>query len=238
MKLTIEKVIYGGQGLARVSDESTPRDGMRVFVPFTLPGEIVEAVITEGQRGYCFAEAQQIQHASKFRTDPPCPWFGACGGCQLQHSLYNYQVELKREMLVETLTRAGVRELPPVSALTAEPFGYRNRIRLQVQSTPNFSIGYRKAKSHLLTAIDHCMIAAPLLEKCIVAVRGLGQQGVVPTETQEMEMFTNHDQSELLLTIWTRPNARFEKNPYTDFFQNARWVVSRLSGEVPIGHGW
>lgn len=230
MKLTIEKVIYGGQGLAKVFDESTPRDGMRVFVPFTLPGEIVEAVITEEQRGYCFAEAQQIQRVSEFRVEPPCPWFGACGGCQLQHSLYNYQVELKREMLAESLTRAGVRELPPVSALTGKPFGYRNRIRLQIQSTPNFSIGYRKAKSHLLTAIDHCMIAAPLLEKCIVAVRGLGQQGVVPTETQEMELFTNHDQSELLLTIWTRPNARLKKNPYTDFFQQLHLETPQLSG--------
>ena len=230
MKLTIEKVIYGGQGLARAPEGSVPHGGMRVFVPFTLPGEIVEAAITEEHRGYCVGEAQQIQRASEFRAEPPCPWFGACGGCQLQHSLYQYQVKMKREMLAESLTRAGLRELPPISVLTGESLGYRNRIRLQVQTKPDFSIGYRKAKSHLLTAIDHCMIAAPLLEKCIVAARGLGQQGVVPTETQEMELFTNHDQSELLVTIWTRPHPRFEQNLYTDLFQQLQQEIPQLSG--------
>lgn len=96
MKLTIDKVIYGGQGLARIPVESDVRSGMSVFVPFTLPGEIVEAEIMQQHRGYSVGEARQIVQGSKFRTDSPCPWYEICGGCHLQHSSYSYQVELKR----------------------------------------------------------------------------------------------------------------------------------------------
>ncbi|MEO6965024.1 MAG: TRAM domain-containing protein, partial [Acidobacteriaceae bacterium] len=141
MKLTIEKVVYGGQGLARIPADSGDRGGMSVFVPFTLPGEVVDVEITQQHRGYCIGEVREIVTASEFRVHPPCPWFGTCGGCQLQHSVYAYQVQLKQEMLLESLTRAGLRDLPPVALLTSEPWGYRNRVRLQVQARPEFSIG-------------------------------------------------------------------------------------------------
>jgi 23S rRNA (uracil1939-C5)-methyltransferase len=230
MKLTIDKVIYGGQGLARIPADSDARGGMSVFVPFTLPGEIVEAEITQQHRGYCVGEVRQILQASKFRADPPCPWFETCGGCHLQHSIYSYQVELKREMLVETLIRAGVRDLPPVSLLTGKPFGYRNHIRLQVQTRPEFSIGYRQAKSHRMTAIDCCPIAAPLLEQCIGTMRSLGSLGVLSANVQEIEIFTNHDQTELFMTVWTRPGARSPQDTYAEFFTNLQKDIPQLIG--------
>lgn len=230
MKLTIEKIIYGGQGLARVPAEDGPHGGMRVFVPFTLPGEIVEAEITEEHRGYCVAEARKVEQTSEFRTAPPCPWFGTCGGCQLQHSTYPYQVELKREMLAESLTRAGIHELPEITSLTGAPFGYRNRIRLQVQMQPKFAIGYRQAKSHRIMAIDHCPIAAPLLEQCIAAVRALGLEHAVPTGVQEMEIFMNHDQSGMLMTLWSQRQSQFEASSYAEFFEKLSREITPLIG--------
>lgn len=230
MKLTIEKVIYGGQGLARIPVDSDARGGMSVFVPFTLPGEIVEAEITQQHRGYCIGEVHQLAAASEFRTDPPCPWFGTCGGCHLQHSVYSFQVELKRQMLMESLTRAGVRDLPPVSLLAGEPLGYRNRVRLQVQTKPEFSIGYRQAKSHRMTAIDRCPIAAPLLEQCIRVLHSLGVKGSFPADTQEVEIFTNHDESELFMTMWTGRHSRSQLIRYKEFFANLQKEIPQLSG--------
>jgi 23S rRNA (uracil1939-C5)-methyltransferase len=237
MKLTIDKVIYGGQGLARIPVESDIRSGMSVFVSFTLPGEIVEAEITQQHRGYCVGEARQIVQASKFRADPRCPWFADCGGCHLQHSVYSYQVELKREMLVETLTRAGVRDLPPVALLMGKPFGHRNRIRLQVQTQPEFSIGYRQAKSHRMTAIDRCPIAAPLLEQCIRVLRSLGVQDAFPVSAQEIEIFTNHNQSELFMTVWARQQAHSAQGAYEQFFMNLQKEIPQLSGAQLLGPG-
>ncbi|MGO8717780.1 MAG: 23S rRNA (uracil(1939)-C(5))-methyltransferase RlmD [Acidobacteriaceae bacterium] len=230
MKLTIEKLIYGGQGLARVPADSDARGGMSVFVPFTLPGEVVEAEITQQRRGYCVGDARQIVQVSEFRADPPCPWFATCGGCHLQHGVYAYQVELKRGMLLESLRRAGVRDLPDVSLLAGEPLGYRNRIRLQVQTQPEFSIGYRQAKSHRMTSIDRCPIAAPLLEQCIRVLRSLGSQDLIPADAQEIEVFTNHDQSELFMTIWTRTQVRGQQDIYTEFLTKMQREIPQLSG--------
>ena len=230
MKLTIEKVIYGGQGLARMPAEDAARGGLSIFVPFALPGEIVEAEITQEHRGYSVGKVRQIVDASEFRVTPPCPWFATCGGCQLQHGAYSYQVELKREMLRESLTRAGVRDLPEVSLLVGEPLRYRNRVRLQLQTRPEFSMGYRQAKSHRMTAIAGCPIAAPLLEQCIVVVRTLGTGGVVPVDAQEIEMFTNHDQSELFVTIWARPHAGKREETYQVFFESLQREIQELVG--------
>ena len=230
MKLTIDKVIYGGQGLARIPADDAARAGLSVFVPFTLPGEIVEAEITQEHRGYSVAQARQIVEASEFRATPPCKWFATCGGCQLQHASYSYQVELKREMLRESLTRAGVLDLPEVETLAGEPLRYRNRIRLQIQTRPEFSIGYRQAKSHRMTAIDGCPIAAPLLERCIGVMRTLGASGGVPVDAQEIELFTNHDQSELFATIWARPHAGKREKAYQEFFENLQREMPQLVG--------
>ena len=230
MKLTIEKVIYGGQGLARMPMDDAARGGLSVFVPFTLPGEIVDVEITEEHRGYCAGAARRIVEASAFRATPPCPWFANCGGCQLQHGTYPYQVELKREMLLETLTRSGVRDLPDVSLLVGEALGYRNRIRLHVQTRPEFSIGYRQAKSHRMTPIEGCPIAAPLLEQCIRALRELGADGLVPVDAQEIEMFTNHDQSEMFVTMWVRPHAGKRERVYQEFFEKLQREIRQLVG--------
>lgn len=233
MKLTIEKVIYGGQGLARMPVEDSVQGGLSVFVPFTLPGEIVEAEITQEHRGYSMADARQIVEASEFRATPPCPWFTTCGGCQMQHAAYSYQVELKLEMLRETLTRAGLRgdrDLPEITALTGEALRYRNRIRLQMQTRPEFSVGYRQGKSHRMTAIEGCPIAAPLLERCISVVRSLGAEGIVPMDAQEIELFTNHDQSELLVTIWARPQAGKREKAYQLFFESLQGEIPQLVG--------
>lgn len=230
MKLTIEKVIYGGQGLARMPAEDATRGGLSVFVPFTLPGEIVEAEITQEHRGYSVAEVRQIAEASEFRVKPPCPWFATCGGCQLQHGAYSYQVEMKRDMLRESLTRAGVHDLPEIAALAGDPLRYRNRVRLQVQTRPEFSIGYRQAKSHRMTAVEGCPIAAPLLDRCIGVMRTLGIGGLVPVDAQEIEIFTNHDQSELFVTIWARPHAGKREKTYQVFFENLQREMPQLVG--------
>lgn len=234
MKLAIEKVIYGGRGLARIPAEEGPHGGMSVFVPFTLPGEAVEVRIIEERRGYYVAEATHVDRASSFRAAPPCPWFGRCGGCQLQHGAYEYQVELKRQMLQETLTRAGLRELPDIEVMTGEPLGYRNRIRLQVQAKPDFAIGYREAQSHRLVAVTGCPIAAPLLERCIAVLWKLGQQGFVPAGLQEIELFTNHDQSALVATGGTQHAAAFNSDDYRQLFEMLQRGLQEFCGAAII----
>ena len=235
MKLTIEKVVVGGQGLARVPAQVEQIGGMRAFVLFTLPGEIVEAELREQHHGYCTASVREIERASSFRAQPPCPWFGVCGGCQLQHAVYSHQLEIKREMLSEALRRAGVRDMPAIATIAGEPLAYRNRIRLQVRTEPNFAIGYRQAKSHRITAIDHCPIAAPLLQQCISMFQSIAQHEASSFAVQEIELFTNHDQTELLVTFWVRRQAKFETEVWREFLIKLQKQVPQLTGADVLG---
>lgn len=229
MKLAIEKVVYGGQGLARIPEGSGPQSGMRIFVPFTLAGEMVEAEIARTYRGYCEGNAVSIEQAAAFRTVPPCPVFGICGGCQLQHANYTHQVAMKVAMLTESLTRGGIRNLPEVATLVGQPVAYRNRIRLQVQAQPQFSIGYRQARSHRVIAIDRCPIAMPVLQQAIAAMRTLADAGCVPGNLAEIELFTNHDESELLLSCWTTQGS-VDKQLWTGFLSAVQKDLPALTG--------
>ena len=82
MQFTIEKLIYGGDGLARIPATGDERRGKTVFVPYVLPGELVEAKVVEERKGYTRAELVEVLTPSTARITPPCPHFGACGGCQ------------------------------------------------------------------------------------------------------------------------------------------------------------
>lgn len=195
MKLRIEKAIYGGAGLARDG-------GKAVFVPFTLPGETVEARIAEENRGYATAELTSVTEPGGGRVQPGCPYFTQCGGCHYQHAAYAAQVEMKRAILRETLERARVAEAPEIEAVTGEPWGYRNRIRLHVQADP-FRLCYKRRNSHANLPVAVCPIAAPALgealEICNREGAGLGLSGWVT----EMEFFAAGDGGPMLLSLWT-----------------------------------
>src|SRR5512134_481978 len=104
MQLTIEKLIYGGDGLARLpADEHGP--GKAVFLPFVLDGEKVEADLTEQKPGFARARVASIVETSAHRIAPACPYFGRCGGCHYQHASYEHQLEVKTAILRETLRR-------------------------------------------------------------------------------------------------------------------------------------
>lgn len=230
MQLTIDKVIAGGDGIARMPSEAGKEAGMRVFVPFTLPGETVEATVSGRHRGYASAELQRVQTASASREAAACSRFGICGGCQLQHANYAYQLELKREILAESLRRAGLQDLPQISTLAGTPLEYRNRIRLQVQTRPEFALGYRAQKSHRMVAVGDCPIAVPLLRNLIGILKELGERGRMPAGIVEVEAFANHDQSELLLTFWTAAEAKSQPEPFSQFFDELRTTVPQLTG--------
>ena len=121
MLLTIEKLIYGGDGLARLPADlptaglranKTGERGKAVFVPFVLAGEKIEACLTEQKPGFARAAVDAVIEPSPHRIQPSCPYFGRCGGCHYQHIRYEQQLEIKKEILRETLRRTAKLELP------------------------------------------------------------------------------------------------------------------------------
>jgi 23S rRNA (uracil1939-C5)-methyltransferase len=203
MKLRIEKAVYGGAGLGRITDDGALA-GKTVFVPHTLPGELVECEITEDRRSFANARLVSVIEPATTRVAPSCEYFPRCGGCQYQHASYDAQIAMKRSILAETLSRAGVPITDDaIEVLRSDPWEYRNRIRLHIRFGDS-ALCYREAASHRDVAVDHCPIAAPLLQSAIKAFPDASQTcGLEAGLFDEIEFFTNDREDTLLLSLWT-----------------------------------
>jgi len=198
--LTIDKLIYGGNGLARLpADERGP--GKAVFLPFVLEGERVEAEITEQKPGFARARAEKIEEASPHRVAPGCSYFGECGGCHYQHADYEHQLQIKSAILRETLRRVGKIELDQeIRVHASPPWNYRNRTRLRMRTRP-FVLGYNRLRWSELLAVEQCPISSPLINRAIAALWELGRAGKANAGVSEIEFFANADDTKLLLEL-------------------------------------
>ena len=227
MRLNIEKLVYGGDGLARLpADDRGP--GKAVFVPFVLPGESVEATRQEDKPGFARAQLNGILTASPRRIDPRCPYFQRCGGCHYQHTDYEHQLEIKAAILKENLRRMARLELDTeLQVHPSPPWNYRNRSRFKVQSAPQFALGYYKFNSHELLAVEECPISSPLINRALAAMWQLGRAGSVPPGVQEIEFFANGDDTELLAEVYCLPETAAE--PFT---ADLKLALAEVSGVV------
>ena len=212
LPFTIEKMVYGGDGLARyVPDEVeiSPRPstkakahrGKTVLLPFVLEGEHVEANIVEEDRGFVRARVEKIVSPSSHRIQPGCPYFGECGGCHYQHSSYQHQLEIKVAVLRETLLRtAKIDWQDRIHVHASPPWNYRNRTRMKLQAQP-FTIGYYRFGSHNLLPVEQCPISSPLINRALAAVWKLGSSGGLGG-LAEMEFFVDAADAQLLIEIY------------------------------------
>jgi 23S rRNA (uracil1939-C5)-methyltransferase len=230
--LEIEKLVYGGDGLAR-------SEGRVVLLPFVLPGEKIEAEVARAKNDLLRGRVVDIQTASERRVTPPCPYFYRCGGCHYQHADYEFQVAQKQSILREVLRRVGKIELDAsIDVIASEPWGYRNRTQLHIE---NGAVGYYELGSHQLCPVDHCPISSPRLNEAIRELAsGLPR---LPRFTTELELFTNETEIQYLPSerVPSPARALLESIATTlpiayqgfrvsrrSFFQVNRYVVDRL----------
>ena len=242
MLLSIEKLIYGGDGLARTPAGADGRS-MAVFVPFVLPGERVEAEIRQEKPGFARGLVAQLIEASPGRVEARCPYFRQCGGCHYQHISYERQLEFKAVILRETLQRIAKNELKTEIRLHASPpWNYRNRTRLQVQTAPEFALqtgktgrsgdpgfalGYFRIGSHAFLPVRECPISSPLLNRVIarlVELRGLN----CPAAVEEIELFA--DVADERLLVWAFCGREAERRDLLRWAEKLERELPEISG--------
>jgi 23S rRNA (uracil1939-C5)-methyltransferase len=211
--LNLEKMIYGGDGLARLPANEPPSErhgrGKAVFVPFVLEGETIEAHIIEQKPGFARASVDSIVKSSPHRVEPACPYFTRCGGCHYQHASYEHQLEIKKEILRETLRRTAKLELTcGIEVHASPPWNYRNRSRLQIRTSPDFKLGYFKSASLEVIPVEHCPISSPLINRAISAMWQIGRAGKIPEGVQEIELFADASDFHLLAELGCSAEAR------------------------------
>jgi 23S rRNA (uracil1939-C5)-methyltransferase len=252
--LTIEKLIYGGDGLARLpadlptvdvpagdpskagprrrkDNEEVRGRGKAAFVPFVLAGEKIEASIIEQKPGFARATVDAVLEPSPYRTQPGCPYFARCGGCHYQHASYEHQLDIKKEILRESLRRTAKLELPfDIEVHPSPPWNYRNRSRLQVRVGPAFVAGYFKLASHELLAVEECPISSPLINRGITALWQSGRGGKVPEGVREVEFFASADDTQLLVGVHCGGSAR--RSPVREWAEEFRAALPQIAGVV------
>ncbi len=203
MNLTIEKMIYGGDGLARLSD------GKAVFLPFVLPGEEVNATIGKEKSSFARATADQVLKASEKRIKPHCPYFGSCGGCHYQHTDYSTQLAFKEAILRETFQRNAKLEWKgDIITHSSEPWAYRNRTRMKVRGGEDFALGYHRFGTHDLLPVNECPISSPAINRVIKQLWEAGRAGGVPADVTEIEFFVDQADARLVLEVIHKPGAK------------------------------
>jgi len=163
IEITIEKMIFGGDGLARLPQ------GFVVFVPFTAEGDGVRVRITERKPHHARAEIVEILKSGPARKNPPCPYYAQCGGCQYQHLTYAEECRLKENQVREAFARVAKLPDAPVRPIIAgNPYGYRNRITVHVESG---RIGFRGVNGRDLIDIRECLLARPDVNAQLARIR-------------------------------------------------------------------
>ncbi|WP_310608752.1 23S rRNA (uracil(1939)-C(5))-methyltransferase RlmD [Buttiauxella brennerae] len=155
-----------GQGVAR-------HNGKALFIQGALPGEQVDATITDDKRNFSQAKVKRRLNDSPQRVTPRCPHFGVCGGCQQQHASIELQQQAKSRALARMM---GTRETPAEvqEIISGSPWGYRRRARLGLNyhaKTQTLQMGFRKSQDNELVNIHQCPVLVPQLEALLEPLR-------------------------------------------------------------------
>lgn len=136
--------------------------GKVVFIPFTMPGDVVRAQILENKKNFIRAEVLEILEPSPERVTPPCAYFSLCGGCQWQHIPYALQLEYKTKIVYDRLKSSAQKNQIDIDSVVWNPivaspseFRYRHRIRIHKKKG---KIGFYQLKSHELVAVNDCLL--------------------------------------------------------------------------------
>jgi 23S rRNA (uracil1939-C5)-methyltransferase len=169
IKGEISTLAFGGQGLLR-------HENLVIFVPFTAPGDQVTCQIKERKKNFAHGEVVQYDQLSKLRITPKCPYFGTCGGCQLQHLDYPAQLEYKKLWVEEALQRIGHLSDVTVSPVVPSPkqWAYRRHITLSLRANGNsFEAGYITVDNQSLVSVMQCPIFVDDSNPIIKQVQGV-----------------------------------------------------------------
>jgi 23S rRNA (uracil1939-C5)-methyltransferase len=174
MEVTIERILPGGFGLAHA-------DGRTIMVALAAEGDRLRIRVDRVKGNVSFATIEEIVTPSPQRVEPPCPYFGRCGGCDFQQMNYQAQLDAKLEIIRDCLRRLARLENIPDFRVTAapDPWRYRSRAQWQYDSVRQ-RLGYFESGSRTVCDVAECAVLAPPLQNTLASLRELMASGSLP----------------------------------------------------------
>jgi 23S rRNA (uracil1939-C5)-methyltransferase len=165
LEVEIERILPGGLGMAHAA-------GQTILVSLAAPGDHLRVKIERVRGNVTFASVAEILRPSPQRVEPPCPYFGRCGGCNFQQLGYEAQLQAKVEIVRDCLRRiARIPNLPEIAVTpSAKQWRYRSRARWQVDAA-SVRVGYYEQGSHTVCDVADCAVLVPELQEALESVR-------------------------------------------------------------------
>jgi len=165
LEVKIERLLPGGVGLAHAND-------LTLFVSLAAPGDILRVRIDRVKGKIGFASVVEVLQPAPVRVEPPCPYFGRCGGCDFQHLTYQAQLDAKVQIIRDCLHRIAKVEAPSDITMRASPseWHYRSRANWQVDSATKL-LGYFERGSNRVCDVEYCAVLVPELQGALEQLR-------------------------------------------------------------------
>jgi 23S rRNA (uracil1939-C5)-methyltransferase len=234
IEVTIERMLPGGVGLAHAA-------GRTLFVGLAAPGDVVRVRIDQVRGKLAFASIEEIVTPSPVRVEPPCPYFGACGGCDFQQLSYAAQLDAKVEIIRDCLHRiARIESLPEIS-ITRSPSQWRYRARANWQYDQSTSaLGYFERGSHRVCDVADCGVLVPELEPTFQDLRRRARDHSLSEALNEIEAVAGDEGVSVApaLPDWPRRSVtrRIGAESYeldaAAFFQTNNFLLAPLIDEA------
>jgi tRNA/tmRNA/rRNA uracil-C5-methylase (TrmA/RlmC/RlmD family) len=236
LEVRIEKIVPRGFGLAFA-------DKLTVLVPLAAPGDELRVQIREVKKRLAFAEIVEMISPGPDRAEPPCIYFGSCGGCDFQQLGYEAQLAAKVGIIRDCLHRiARIEYEADIPVIASPPLAYRSRARWHADIETR-SVGYFRRDSHEVIDVAVCPILTPSLQSTLQYVRGSTDWSSLTGERHELEaavgehaevsLFSYESGMEPAELSYTLTNDRYAYSART-FFQANKFLISDLV-ETAIG---
>jgi 23S rRNA (uracil1939-C5)-methyltransferase len=200
MEARIERILPGGMGLAHV-------EGKTVFVSLAAPGDLLRVQVERAQGNVLFASVVEILEPSPVRVEPPCPYFGRCGGCDFQQLTYEAQLAAKTEIIRDCLQRIARLDEVPEFMVHPSPHNWHYRVRATWQiDREQQQIGYYERGSRRVCDVAECAVLLPELQQTLERVRAT-DWNEFPPELKHLDVVAGEDAVSL-----APPFAEFDTN--------------------------
>jgi 23S rRNA (uracil1939-C5)-methyltransferase len=241
--IEVSGLAHGGDCVGTVVDAESANKGKKMFLPFTVPGETVEASITKEEKNLLKGTLLNIIKSSESRVVPPCKLFGNCGGCDYQHIEINAQRKFKEEMVLSMLKKhGGLSAGEVISQGSSLPsYHYRNRITMHLNQ--NSELGFYKKNSGDVVDCDYCHISSEALNVALGKIRNYREGLSEKIAAIVLEDF----QSKIYLVLKLReefndfsadelPQGLINDFPYLEIESRDENIYSSIEDNYPAGH--
>jgi 23S rRNA (uracil1939-C5)-methyltransferase len=240
LEVEIERLLPGGVGLAHA-------EGLTLFVSLAAPGDVARVQIDRVRGNVAFASVLEVIKPSPVRVEPPCPYFGRCGGCDFQHLNYESQLQAKVEIIRDCLHRiARIADLPEIE-IHPSPKQWQYRARANWQFDPQRKhLGYFEAGSHRVCDVEVCAVLVPELQETLKDLRAQIRNDSFPADLRNVEAAAG-DEGVSLAPTWAGSQTKHVSRRIGDetyhfgadaFFQvNPQLLVTLIGEAIQNAHG-